>query len=341
MTLTQVCYMMQAVAMTILVLMNQIEVWHIVVLSVFNGIVTAFDAPARQSLVIDLIDNPDDLGNAIALNSAIFNGARLVGPAIAGIAIAALGEGVCFLLNSLSFLAVIGALLQIRIPPRPVRTANQDFQKSFREGFQYTFQSMPIRTLILLLAVLSLAGLPFIVLLPAYAKEILQGGSDTLGYLMSSLGAGALLSALYMASRKTLVGLGKIISGSIGILGMAIVLASFSHSRVLSYVACFFGGLSMILLLSAINTLLQTLTDEDKRGRVMSFYAMAVMGTTPIGNLLTGSLASGIGIPHTLLICGIVTLIAGIWFFLNLGALRKQIHPIYITKGILPGIPEN
>lgn len=341
MTLTQVFFMLLALTMTLLVLLNLIEVWHIIVLSFVSGIITAFDAPARQSLVIDLIDNPDDLGNAIALNSAIFNGARLIGPAIAGIAIAAVGEGICFLLNTLSFIAVIAALLQIKIPVKQTATHTTNFKRSFTEGFQYTFQSLPIRTLIILLAILSLAGLPFIVLLPAYAKEILHGGSDTLGYLMSSLGAGALIAALYMASRRTVLGLGKIISMSIGLLGLAIIMASFSQKQHFSFVVCFFGGLFMILLLSSINTMLQTITDEDKRGRVMSFYAMALMGTSPIGNLLAGSVASGIGIPSTLLIFGAVTLGAGIWFGLNLRSFRKYIHPIYVNKGILPGLPND
>lgn len=341
MTLTQVFFMLLALTMTLLVLLNLIEVWHIIVLSLVSGIITAFDAPARQSLVIDLIDNPDDLGNAIALNSAIFNGARLIGPAIAGIAIAAVGEGICFLLNTLSFIAVIAALLQIKIPAKQTATHTTSFKRSFMEGLHYTFQSLPIRTLIILLAILSLAGLPFIVLLPAYAKEILHGGSDTLGYLMSSLGAGALIAAIYMASRRTVLGLGKIISMSIGLLGLAIIMASFSQKQHFSFVVCFFGGLFMILLLSSINTMLQTITDEDKRGRVMSFYAMALMGTSPIGNLLAGSVASGIGIPRTLLIFGAVTLGAGIWFSLNLRSFRKYIHPIYVNKGILPGLPND
>lgn len=341
MTLTQVFFMLQALIMTLLVFLNLIQVWHIIALSLFSGIIMAFDAPARQSLVIDLIDNPDDLSNAIALNSAIFNGARLIGPAIAGIAIAVVGEGICFLLNTLSFVAVIAALLRIKIPVKQAIIHSANFKKSFTEGLHYTFQSYPIRTMIILLAILSLAGLPFIVLLPAYAKEILHGGSDTLGYLMSSLGAGALIAAIYMASRKTVLGLGKIISMSIGLLGLAIVMASFSQKQHFSFIICFFGGLSMILLLSSINTLLQTITDEDKRGRVMSFYAMALMGTAPIGNLVTGSIASGIGIPHTLLICGIVTLGSGIWFGLSLRSFRKFVRPIYVNKGILPGLPDD
>ncbi len=339
--LTQVFFMLQALIMALLVLFNQIEVWHIIVLSLVSGIISAFDAPSRQSLVVDLIDDPEDLSNAIALNSAIFNSARLIGPAIAGIIIAVVGEGICFLLNAISFIAVIAALLQIKIPGKQATIQSANFKESFTEGLHYTFRSMPIRTLIIMLAVLSLLGFPFIILLPAYAKEILHGNSDTLGFLMSAMGAGALTGALYMAARKSVLGLSKIISLNAGLLGLAIVLASFSEKLHFSLIVFFFGGLSMILFLSALNTMLQSITDEDKRGRVMSFYAMALMGTTPIGNLLAGAIASGIGIPYTLLICGIITLISGIWFETNRQSLRRFIRPIYINKGILPGLPND
>ena len=341
MILTQVFFMLQALTIAILVLFNLVEVWHIIALSLVFGIITAFDAPARQSLVVDLIDKPEDLGNAIALNSAIFNGGRLIGPAIAGITIALVGEGICFLINAISFVAVITALLHIKIPVKQAILHRVKFKKSFSEGFHYTFQSVPIRTLILLLANLSLVGLSFVVLLPAYAKEVLHGNSDTLGYLMSAMGAGALIGAFYMASRKSVLGLGKIIPRSVGLLGLSIVLASFSGKLPFSLIVLFFGGLSMILSLSSINTMLQTIADEDKRGRVMSFYAMALMGTSPIGNLLAGSIASGIGIPQTLLIGGTITIASGIWFRLNLQSLRKFIRPIYVTKGILPSLTDD
>ncbi len=339
MTLTQVFYMVQATTLALLVLFNAIEVWHLIALSVFSGIVTAFDAPARQSLVVDLIDNPDDLGNAIALNSAIFNGARLIGPAIAGIAIAALGEGVCFAMNAASFVAVIGALLQIKLPPRKQAASTDNFKKSFSDGFRYTFQSIPIRRLMLLLATLGIIGMPFIVLLPAYAKEILKGDSHTLGLLMSALGAGALTSSIYMASRKTVLGLGTIIAASFSVLGLALMLASFSQTLYASMIVFYFGGGAMILTLASMNTLLQTIADEDKRGRVMSFYAMAVMGTSPFGNLLAGTAASGLGIPIAMLIAGAITLVAGIWFGLTIKSFRKFVRPIYVDKGILPGLP--
>jgi MFS family permease len=339
MTIAQVFFMLQALTMALLVLLNLIAVWHIIVLSIVFGIISAFDAPARQSLVVDLIDNPKNLGNAIALNSALFNGARLIGPAIAGIIIAVAGEGICFLLNTASFIAVIIALLLIRIPAKQVITQNSDFKKSFSEGFHYTFRSVPIRTLIILLAILSLFAFPFMVLLPAYAKEILHGSSDTLGFLMSGMGAGALLGAIIMAARKTVLGLGKIISINIGLLGLAVVLSSFSQTMLFSLIVLFFGGLSMILSLAAINTMLQNIADEDKRGRVMSFYAMALMGTQPIGNLLAGTIASGIGIRHTLLIGGIIAMLATLWFEFNRRSMRKYVRTIYVTKGILPGPP--
>lgn len=315
MVLAQVFFMLQAFAMAFLVLFNLIDVWHIIVLSLVFGVISAFDAPARQSLVIDLIDKPEDLGNAIALNSALFNGARLIGPAIAGLTIAAVGEGICFLLNALSFLAVIIALMQIKIPHKLAVTASTPFGKSFREGLNYTFRTQSIRKLILLLAMMSLAAFPFIVLLPAYAKEVLGGGSETLGFLMSALGGGALVGALYMASRKSVKGLDKIISVNTVLLGASIVLTAFSHSIFLSLTALSISGLTMILALSSINTLLQTTTEESKRGRVMSFYAMALMGTQPIGNLIAGTIASGTGIPVMLILGGTITVGAGIWYF--------------------------
>jgi MFS family permease len=341
MKMTQLGFGLQALAMALLVFFNLVEVWHIIALSLVFGIISAFDAPARQSLVIDLIDDPADLGNAIALNSAIFNSARLVGPAIAGVTIALVGEGICFLINAFSFVAVIFALMRIKIPVKPVSIRFDNFKKSFVEGFRYTFQSIPIRTLIIEVAIISMVGLSYIVLLPAYAKEILKGGSDTLGYLMSAMGAGALTAALYMAARKTVIGLGRIISASVVVLGLAIVLASFSEMFVFSMVVFFFGGLSMVLSLSSVNTMLQTIVDEDKRGRVMSFYAMALMGISPIGNLLAGAMASGIGIPFTFMICGAITVLSGIWFGFNLKSMRKYVYRVYINKGILDSLPND
>jgi MFS family permease len=339
MMLAQISFMLQSLIMAILVLFHLIMVWHIIVLSLLFGIISAFDTPARQSLVIDLIDNPKDLGNAIALNSAIFNGARLFGPAVAGIVIAIVGEGICFLLNSASYIAVIYALWRIKVQALQTEAKGTNIRKSFSEGIKYTFRSVPIRTLLMLLAALSLAGLPFTVLLPAFAKEILHGNSNTLGLLMSAMGAGALTAAIYMAGRSSVLGLGKIITRFSVIFGIALIAVSFSVNLQLSIYLLFFGGLGMIMSVAAINTLLQTIADEDKRGRVMSFYSMALMGTMPIGNLLAGSVASVIGIPYTLLAGGIITAIAGILFGINRKSFRKYIRPIYVQKGILPSLP--
>lgn len=308
----QVLFMIHAFVMAFLVLSGHIEVWHIIALSIVFGVINAFDAPARQSLVIDLIDDPKNLGNAIALNSAIFNGARLVGPAVAGMLIAVVGEGICFLINAFSFIFVIGALWQIRILKERVAPPEKDFKKSFFEGLRYTFGTKEIRNLILLLGVMSLTAFPSIVLLPAYAKEILHGGADTLGFLMSALGAGALVGALYMASRKSTKGLENIIAVTTMMLATMISLTGITSSMWLALVSLSVGGVTMILTLSSINTLLQTTTEERMRGRVMSFYAMALMGTQPIGNLIAGSVASGIGIHWTMVIGGAVTFIAGI-----------------------------
>ena len=339
--LTQFFFMLQSLAMALLVLFNVVEPWHIVALSLLFGVISAFDAPARQSLVMDLIDNKEYVGNAIALNSAIFNGARLIGPAVAGIVIAIVGEGICFLINSVSFVAVLAALALIRITARLETHETGDFRKSLGEGVRYTFSSVPIRTLILLLAAMSLVGMSYIVLLPAYAKEILHGGAETLGYVMSAMGAGALAGALTMAARKSVLGLTRIIAYGIILMGLAIALASFSSRLYLSVIFFFFTGLSMIMALSAINTMLQTIADEDKRGRVMSFYAMALMGASPIGNLIAGSIASGIGVEWTMLMAGAITLLSGIWFSMNRKSLRRYIRPIYVSKGILRSLPHD
>jgi len=336
--LAQILFMIQALIMASLVLLKIIQVWHIIALSLVFGLISAFDAPARQSLVIHLIDKPSRISNAIALNSAVFNGARLAGPAIAGIIIGLVGEGICFLLNAISFLAVIYALYRIRIKPVSA-VKSENFTKSFKEGFQYTFRTKPKQILLLLLAILSLFGLPYIILLPAYTREILHGSADTLGFLMSASGAGAFLAALYMAARKTVIGLGKLLMFCMIIFGTCMLLIAFSQVMLPVLIVLFFTGFSMIVSVSAVNTMLQTISDEDKRGRVMSFYAMALLGTTPIGNLLAGTIASVIGIPYTLMAGGIITFAAGLWFAWYRKYFREYIRPIYRSKGILPSLP--
>lgn len=310
----QVSFLFHALILGILVLSGIIQIWQLVLLSLLFGFISAFDAPARQSMVIDLIEKPSQLGNAIALNSAMFNGARLVGPAIAGIVIAMVGEGICFLLNALTYLAIILALLKITFPNREKPNAEKSVRKEFTEGFRYTFGLAPIRTLIIMLATLSLFGTPFITLMPAFAGEILKGGSHTYGFVMSSTGAGALLGAFYLASKKDTKGLGKSIGLFTVMLGLSLVALGFANHLWMAVMIGFFAGLSMISAIASINTLLQTITDESKRGRVMSFYAMALMGMHPIGNLMSGTIASGMGISNTLMVSGLVTILSGLWF---------------------------
>jgi MFS family permease len=336
MVATQVLFLVQAGILALLVLTNNVQVWHVIVLSLFFGLISAFDAPARQSLVIDLIEKPENLSNAIALNSAMFNGARLIGPGIAGFTIALVGEGICFTINAVSYIAVIWALMAMSMPTRVnPQKPNTNLKKSFSEGFKYTFGFAPIRILLILLGVISLFGLPYVVLMPPYAKEILKGGSGMLGLLMSATGAGALSGSLYLAARKTVIGLGRIITISTITFGASIIIASYSTNAVVSILSLYLTGLAMISAIASVNTLIQTIADEDKRGRVMSFYAMALMGMNPIGNLLAGTIATAIGVAYTLAIGGLITIGVGFWFQKQRPVLRKYIRPVFISKGII------
>jgi MFS family permease len=331
MLFAQLMFLLQAIIFAILVLSNLIQVWHIITLSLFFGFISALDAPARQSLVVDLIDKPENLGNAIALNSALFNGARLIGPGIAGVTIALVGEGVCFLINAISYFAVIYALIKINVQPKIHENAG-NWKESFIEGYKYTFGCVPIRMLILLLATISLMGLSFVVIMPAYVKEILNGNSQTLGFLMSSVGAGALAGALFLAWRKSGLGMERLIFYNTLFLGICVIVISFSKWYLLSSLFLAFTGCTMIVSIASINTLIQIISEEDKRGRVMSFYAMALMGTTPIGNLIAGAIANQIGIPYTLLIAGLTTTVAGILFKSKQRVLKKYLAPIFEKK---------
>jgi MFS family permease len=331
----QVIFMFQALAISLLVLTDMVAIWHIIVLSLIFGFTSAFDAPARQSLVVDLIDDPKKLGNAIALNSALFNGARLVGPAIAGIVIAIFGEGICFLINAMSYLAIIYVLYKGIPVQKDFNTQKNSLKQELTAGLKYTFGFKPIRTLLIMLAVLSLIGTPFTTLMPAFAREILKGGSHVYGFLVSATGAGAFLGAIYLASRKTVLGLGRIIKYNAYLFGVALMGIAFSNYLWLAMLVGFIAGFSIISAIASINTLIQTLADDDKRGRVMSFYAMALMGMNPIGNLLAGSVASGIGISCTFALCGVIIVIAGGWFAFYWPGLGKAVYRIYLERGII------
>jgi len=291
--------------------------------------------PSRQSLVVDMIDNREDLGNAIALNSSMVNSARLLGPSIAGVLIAFTGEGICFLVNGLSYIFVIAFLLMMKITPRRAKPQHTRVLIEFIEGFKYTFGLKPIKYIILLLALVSLMGMPYTVLIPVFAKSILHGGPHTFGFLMGASGVGALTGAFYMASRKNVLGLGKIIPLFAGVFGLGLILFSLSHIFLLSMVIMTVIGAGMIMQMTSSNTILQTIVDDNMRGRVMSFYTMAFMGTAPFGSLLAGTLASSIGAPNTLLLGGLSCILGGILFARKLPEIKKTIHPIYVRKGIL------
>jgi len=334
--ITQIAAMIQALILAILYISGSIEVWHIVVLSIFLGIINAFDIPSRQSFVIEMIEKKEDLGNAIALNSSMFNGARLLGPSIAGILIAFAGEGICFFLNAFSYIFVIASLLMMKVAPRKVEHENKRVLKQFKEGFAYTFGFAPIKYIILLIALVGLMGMPYTVLMPVFAKTILNGGSHTFGFLMGASGLGALTGALYLASRKNVLGLDKIIPIAAAIFGLGLILFALSTYFLLSAVLMVVIGLGMMLQMASSNTILQTIVDDDKRGRVLSFYAMAFMGTAPFGSFLAGILADSIGAPATLVIGGISCVIGAYIFARKLPELKAVVSPIYVNLGIIP-----
>jgi len=335
---TQALAMIQAVVLTVLVMTGTIEVWHIVTLAVILGTINALDMPVRQSFIVHMIEGRDDLGNAIALNSSMVNAARLLGPSIGGILIAAFGEGICFLMNALSYIAVIAALLAMRIPPVPARPAGGRVLDGLREGFSYVFAFRPIRYIILLLALVSLMGMPYQVLMPAFAKDVLGGGPHTLGFLMGASGLGALIGTVYLACRRNVRGLGTVIAAGAAVFGMGLVAFSFSRVVWLSLVLVLVAGLGMMVQMASSNTVLQTVVDDDKRGRVMSFYTMAFMGMAPFGSLLAGALAARIGAPNTLLVGGVFTVAGAVLFATKLRAIREILHPIYRKMGIMPDL---
>jgi MFS family permease len=335
---TQVLALLQSAALAALALTGVINIWHVLLLSLAQGLINAFDMPARQAFVVEMVEKREDLPNAIALNSSMVNAARLLGPSIGGVVIAAVGEGWCFFGDAVSYLAVIASLLLMRVAPRPARPAQGTrVLQELRAGWAYVTGSAPIRSILLLLAVVSLAGMPYTVLMPVFASGILGGGPHTLGFLMAATGVGALLGALFLASRRSVLGLGKIIPAMAALFGLGLI--GFSLSRVLwlSLVLLLATGLGFMVQMAASNTLLQTLVDDDKRGRVMSFYTMAFMGTTPFGSLLAGGLASRIGAPYTLLLGGLGCILAALWFASRLPGLRDAVRPIYVERGILPG----
>jgi MFS family permease len=335
---TQVLAMLQSAGLAVLTLTGTIQIWHVIALAIFQGLINAFDMPARQSFVVQMVEDRADLPNAIALNSTLVNGARLIGPSVAGVVIALVGEGWCFTIDAVSYLAVIGSLLAMTVTPAEiVKVAKgSNVLHQLREGWDYVRGNPAISKILLLLAFVAMVGFPYTVLMPIFANEILHGGPYTLGFLMAATGTGAVTGALTLAARKTVLGLGRFIPLAAGTFGAGLVAFSFSRWIWLSLILMFITGIGFMVQMAVSNTLIQTIVEEDKRGRVMSFYTMAFMGTAPFGSLLAGSVAEKIGAPNTLLIGGLGCVIGALWFQRALPRLRQFVRPIYIEKGILP-----
>jgi len=337
--ITQTLSMIQAIVLAFLTLSGSIQVWHILPLMVFLGMVNAFDMPTRQSFVLEMIENKEDLGNAIALNSSMFNGARLIGPAIAGILIGTIGEGGCFILNAVSFVAVIIALLAMKLKPMKPVAHHPSILHGLKEGFRYVTTFKPITYILSLIAIMSLIGIPFTTLMPVFARDILHGGPHTLGFLMGAHGIGALLGAATLASRKNVRGLTRWIAGAAFTFAAGLTLFAFSTNQWLSLSLLIVVGYGMMVQIASCNTIIQTVADDDKRGRVMSFYTVAFTGMSPFGSLLIGALASRIGAPWSLAISGILCVGAAVFFVVKLPVIRKEIHPVYRKIGIIQDSP--
>jgi MFS family permease len=333
---TQILSMIQSLALAVLALSGVIQIWHIIVLSLFQGLITAFDSPARQAFVTEMVEKKEDLANAIAINSTMFNGARLIGPAIGGLLIASVGAAYCFLIDGLSYIAVIAALLAMRIKPKTINITTQNPLQRIKEGFVYAFGFPPIRAILLLLALVSLMGMQYTVLVPIFAEKILHGGPETLGFLMAASGVGALAGGTYLATRKSILGIGKLIALAPGILGTGLIALSLSRVLPLSLLMMLLVGFGTIIQIAGSNTFLQTIVDDDKRGRVMSIYTMAFLGIIPFGNLLGGALADRIGAPNTLIIAGSACILGSVVFAQQLPNLRRLVRPLYTKLGITP-----
>ena len=338
--ITQILSMLQSFALAALALAGVINIAEIIFLSLAQGLINAFDMPARQAFVVQMVEHRENLGNAIALNSSMVNAARLIGPSVAGLVIAASSEGWCFLIDGISYIAVIISLLAMRIAPLPQPARVKAVWHDLREGFRYAAGFTPIRSVLILLALSGLVAMPYTVLMPIFAGTVLHGGPHTLGFLMGAAGVGALISATLLALRKSVRGLGRVIPISAAIFGAGLIGFSLSRTLWLSLFLMLFTGGGMMQEMAASNTILQTIVDDDKRGRVMSFYSMAFLGMTPFGSLIEGAAANRFGAPATLAVGGIICIAGAAWFASQLPVLRAAIRPVYARLGIIPEISQ-
>ena len=332
---TQALSLAQSAALAVLTLSGVITVPHVLLLQLAQGVINAFDTPARQAFVSEMVEDRADLPNAIALNSSMVNASRIIGPSIGGLVIVAVGEGWCFALDALSYVAVIASLLAMRLVPRPRSRRDTRMREELAAGFHYVTRFVPVRSALVLLSLVSLAGMPYTVLIPAISANVLHGGPHTLGFLMTASGVGALGGALYLASRRSVLGLGRAMAFASTAFGVALAAFSLSRSLWLSLLLLPIVGAGMMITMAATNTIIQTIVSEELRGRVMAFYTMAFLGTAPIGSLIAGLAAARIGAQRTILLGGLSCIAAGVWFTLRLPRLRELVRPIYVERGIL------
>ena len=336
---TQSLAMIQSLALAWLTLTHRITIAEVLVLSAFQGVINAFDMPGRQSFMMQMVEERADLSNAIAINSSMVNTARLIGPSLAGLLIAATSEGWCFLVDGLSYIAVIASLVMMRVPAPTVAREATSMLMQLREGWTYVADFVPIRTILLLFALLSLMGWPFMVLMPIFAAQVLHGGPHTLGFLMGAVGVGSLISALSLVLRRSVRGLVRMIPIAAALFGTGLICFGLSTKLWLSMPLMLLTGFGMMQGLTASNTIIQTLVDEKMRGRVMSYYTMAFVGMAPFGSLLAGTLAHAIGAPRTVIVSGIACILGGLWFWTRIPRLRREMRPIYERLGIVQPRP--
>jgi MFS family permease len=335
--------MVQSLVLAWLTLTNRVTITEVLILSAFQGCINAFDMPGRQSFMMEMVEDRADLSNAIAINSSMVNLARLVGPSLAGMLIAVTSEGWCFFVDGVSYIAVIASLLMMRLPQlNPAALAasaartGTSLLTQLKEGWDFVRGFAPIRTILLLFALISLMGMPFMVLMPIFAAQVLHGGPHTLGFLMGAMGVGSLGSAISLVLRKSVRGLLRMIPISAAVFGAGLILFGLSHVLWLSMILMLAVGFGMMQGMTASNTIIQTIVPEDKRGRVMSYYTVAFVGMAPFGSLLSGALATAIGAPWTVVVSGIACILGATWFLTEMKAVRKAMRPIYQQLGIVP-----
>ena len=341
---TQFLSMLESAALAVLALLHVITIPQVLMLNVFQGLVNAFDIPARQSFVAEIVERRDDLPNAIALNSSMFNVARLIGPAIGGVLLARFGEGACFSVDAVSYFAVLLALLAMTVRPVRARESHTGALTDLRDGFRYALGFAPVRTILLLVGAMSFTSSAFQVLLPVFAAQsklvFFRNPSGMFGAMVAAMGVGALGGALYLASRRSVLGLGRVLARAAALLGLAMIGFGFSRAIWLTLPLATIGGFGLIVNMASGNTLLQSIVDDEMRGRLMSFFSMSVMGMAPFGSLIAGWASDRIGPGRTVIVGGFITIICAGLFTTKIPEMRKLIRPIYVRKGIIPEVAE-